>query len=307
MNSYEAVSGSGARGIWALKVSLAVLVLTATFQVFIVAMSGSVALLADTLHNYSDALTAIPLWIAFALNRRPATRRYPYGYGRAEDLAGIAIVLIMLGSALIVLYESAVKIVNPQPPDHLEWVGVAALISLIGNEAVAVFRLRIGRSIGSAALVADGWHALADGLAALGVLLGVVGVWLGVWWADSAMGLAIGAVILVIVYKAGAEIGRRLMDAADPKVIMKIERTAKSVPGVQRLGAVRTRWAGHRLLSELCVQVDGDLTITQAHSIAEVLRHDLFHELPALSDAIIHLDPPGSATSDPHALTAHHW
>lgn len=306
MKSFEVISSPSSRGIWALQVSLAALMLTATFQVFIVALSGSVALLADTLHNYSDALTAIPLWIAFALNRRPPNRRYTYGYGRAEDLAGIAIVLIMLGSALIVLYESANKMVHPQPPVYLEWVGLAALISLIGNEAVAILRLRVGRAIGSAALVADGWHARADGLSALGVLLGVVGVRLGVWWADSVMGLAIGVVILVIVCKAGAEIGRRLMDATDPEIIQSIEHTAERVPGVQRLGAVRARWAGHRLHSELHVQVDGDLTLAQAHAIAEEVRHGLFHALPVLSDAIVHLDPPGSAGVDPHAVTAHH-
>jgi cation diffusion facilitator family transporter len=306
MNSFEAVSSSGARGIWALKVSLAALMLTATFQVFIVILSGSVALLADTLHNYSDALTAIPLWIAFALNRRPANRRYTYGFGRAEDLAGIAIVLIMLGSALIVLYESASKIVNPQPPVYLEWVAVAALISLIGNEAVAIFRLRVGREIGSAALVADGWHARADGLAAVGVLLGAVGVWLGVWWADAAMGLAIEIVILIVVCKAGIEIGRRLMDATDPEILQRIEQTVERVPGVQRLGTVRARWAGHRLRSELNVQLDGDLTLAQAHAIAEEVRHDLFHALPVLSDAIIHLDPPRLPSADPHAITAHH-
>ena len=306
MNSFDAVSSSGARGIWALKVSLAALILTATFQVVIVAMSGSVALLADTLHNYSDALTAIPLWIAFALDRRPADRRYTYGYGRAAALAGIAIVAIMLGSGMIVLYESASKILSPQPPTQLEWVAVAAIISLIGNEAVAVFRLRVGRAIGSAALVADGWHARADGLAALGVLLGVIGVRLGLWWADAAMGFIIGLVILVIVCKTGAEIARRLMDATDPEIVQRIERTAERVPGVQRLDAVRARWVGHRLHSEMRVQVDGDLTLAQAHAIAEEVRHDLFHALPALSDAMVHLDPPGSPGVDPHAGTAHH-
>ena len=127
----------------------------------------------------------------------------------------------------------------------------------------------MGRAIGSAALVADGWHARTDGLAALGVLLGVVGVWLGVWWADAAMGIIIGLVILVIVCKTGAEIARRLMDATDPEIIQRIERTAGRVPGVQQLDAVRARWVGHRLHSEMRVQVDGDLTLAQAHAIAE--------------------------------------
>ncbi len=135
-----------------------------------VLISGSVALLADTIHNFSDALTAVPLWIAFALGRRAASRRYTYGYGRAEDVAGVVIVGMIFFSALVAAYESYQKIVNPQPLSNLGWVMVAAVVGFLGNEAVAIFRIRIGREIGSAALIADGQHARVDGITSLAVL-----------------------------------------------------------------------------------------------------------------------------------------
>ncbi len=304
--AFDSVLESSARGIWALKVSLLALMATAIFQVVIVARSGSVALLADTIHNFSDALTAIPLWIAFALNRRQPNRRYTYGYGRAEDLAGVVIVLMIFASALVVFYESFQKILQPQPLANLEWVALAAIIGFIGNEAVAVFRLRVGREIGSAALIADGMHARVDGITSLGVLLGVLGVWLGLPWADPVMGFLIGFAILVIVRDAAREMWHRLMDAIDPEIVHRIEHTASHVAGVQSTHDVRARWIGHRLHTEMHIEVDCDLTLAQSHQIAEEVRHVLFHTLPALNSAIVHLDPCGHANHDHHQITAHH-
>ncbi len=304
--TFDNVLQSSARGIGALKVSLIALMLTAIFQVVIVAISGSVALLADTIHNFSDALTAIPLWIAFALNRRAPNRRYTYGYGRAEDLAGVIIVLMIFASALVVFYESIQRFWHPQPLANLEWVALAAVIGFLGNEAVAVFRLRVGREIGSAALVADGLHARVDGITSLGVLVGVIGVWLGFAWADPVMGLFIGFAILVIVRDAAREMWYRLMDATDPEIVHQIEHAAARVQGVQNTHDVRARWLGHRLRAEMHVQVDCDLTLAQSHKIAEEVRHALFHALPMLSDAIVHLDPCGHDNGDHHILTAHH-
>ncbi len=306
MRTFDNVLQSSARGIWALKVSLAALMATALFQVVIVSMSGSVALLADTIHNFSDALTALPLWMAFALNRRKPNRRYTYGYGRAEDMAGVVIVLMIFVSALVVFYESIQKVLHPQPLAHLEWVALAAVIGFLGNEAVAVFRLRVGREIGSAALVADGLHARVDGITSLGVFVGVVGVWLGWPWADPVMGFIIGFAILVIVRDAARAMWHRLMDAMDPEIIEAIEHRASHVKGVQSIHDVRARWVGHRLRSELHVEVDCDLTVAQSHQIAEEVRHALFHELPALSQVVVHMDPCGHDHQDHHALTAHH-
>ncbi|MGH8058310.1 MAG: cation diffusion facilitator family transporter [Candidatus Entotheonellia bacterium] len=127
------------RGMWAIKWSCAGLLVTAFLQLAVVGLSGSVALLADTLHNIGDAATALPLGIAFLLVRWPPTSRLTYGYGRVEDLAGIAVVLTMLATALVVLYESINRLFHPQPVAYLWAVMAAALVGFIGNEAVAIF------------------------------------------------------------------------------------------------------------------------------------------------------------------------
>ena len=279
------------RGIWALKVSLVILFVTALFQVGVVLMSGSVALLADTLHNFSDAMTALPLWLAFTLARRQRNRSYTYGYGRAEDVAGILIVLIIFGSGLLAFYESIQKIIHHQPMTNIGWVAAAAIIGFLGNEAVAIFRIRVGREIGSAALVADGLHARTDGLTSLGVLLGAVGVWLGFPLADPLMGIIIGTAILVVAWGAAREMLLRIMDVADPAMIDKIERLAQTVEGVQEVHDVSLRWIGHRQRSELHITVDCQLPTQHSHAIADQVRHDLFHAMPALVDVTVHVDP----------------
>ncbi|MEW6717041.1 MAG: cation diffusion facilitator family transporter [Chloroflexota bacterium] len=294
------------RGIWALKVSLGGLLITAIFQVVIVAISGSVALLADTLHNFSDALTAIPLWLAFALARRARNRRYPYGYGRAEDLAGAFIVLMIFASALVVFYESFQKILHPQPLDNLAWVAAAAVIGFMGNELVATFRIRVGREIGSVALVADGLHARVDGFTSLGVLAGVIGVWLGFPWADPLAGLIIGVAILIIVWNTAKEMWRRMMDGIEPDLIERIEHTARNVNGVLDVHDVSARWIGHRQRAELHITVNCKIPTVASHRIGEEVRHILFHEMPALSDITVHIDPCECDEEVQYHFTAHH-
>ncbi len=294
---------SNARGIWVVKVSLIALLVTAVFQVIIVAISGSVALLADTIHNFSDALTAIPLWIAFTLARRPRNDRYTYGYGRAEDLAGVLIVVMIFLSAIEVFQQSIEKVLHPQPVTNLGWVAAAAIIGFLGNEAVAIFRTRVGREIGSAALVADGLHARTDGFTSLGVLIGVIGVAIGFPLADPLIGLAIGIAILIVVWNAARDMWYRLMDAVDPAVGRSLIETSVRVPGVLAVHDVTVRWLGHRQRAELNIDVAADLSIVQSHQIAEVVRHDLFHALPALVEVTVHVDPQGD---EYHDTTAHH-
>ena len=294
------------RGIWALKVSLVGLLSTAIFLVVFVAVSGSVALLADTIHNFSDALTAVPLWLAFVLASRVRNRRYTYGYGRAEDLAGAVIVLMILGSALVVFYESIQKIINPQPLSNLGWVAAAAIIGFLGNELVAVFRIRVGREIGSAALIADGLHARTDGFTSLGVLAGAIGVWLGFPWADPAVGLIIGVAILFIVWNTARDMWRRMMDSIEPDVIDKLERMALGVEGVMGVHDVTARWLGHRQRSELHITVNCQLPTVASHLIGENVRHVVFHELPAMSEVTVHIDPCECDETVQYHLAAHH-
>ena len=301
----SALEGSE-RGIWALKISLIGLGATALFQVVIVLISGSVALLADTIHNFSDALTAVPLWIAFALSKRAANRRYTYGYGRAEDIAGTVVVLMILASAIIAGWESYKKLLEPTPVSNVGWVIAAAIIGFLGNEAVAIFRIRVGNEIGSAALVADGQHARVDGFTSLAVLFGAVGSILGFPLADPLIGALITIAILFIVKDAAVAMYRRLMDAVEPAEVDRIERAATAVAGVQAVHEVRARWLGHALSTELHITVDEDLPTHASHEIAERVRHDLFHAQPRLAQVIVHVDPCGHSGAEHHDLTAHH-
>ena len=305
-DSIDAQLESSSRGIWALKISLLALVATAAFQVVIVLISGSVALLADTIHNFSDALTAVPLWIAFVLGRRAATRRYTYGYGRAEDLAGVFIVLMIAASAGLAGWESVQRLFVPQPVANLGWVMVAGVVGFAGNEAVAVFRIRVGREIGSAALIADGYHARTDGFTSLAVLFGAVGVWLGFPLADPLVGLAITVAILFVLKDAARQIWHRLMDASDPQMVGQLEAAAAGVPGVEEVDGLRVRWLGHRMEADLRVVVDEDLPTRESHALAEEVRHTLFHAQPKLATVVVHVDPCGHSGADRHAETEHH-
>jgi cation diffusion facilitator family transporter len=302
----DAAMEASAEGIRALWVSLAVLAGTAVLQAAVVAVSGSVALLGDTLHNAADALTAVPLGIAFVVGRRPPNRRYTYGYGRAEDLAGIGIVVIIAASSALAAYEAVTRLAHPRPVSNLIAVGIAAVIGFTGNELVARYRIRVGRKIGSAALVADGLHARTDGFTSLAVLLGVGGVALGWDWADPVVGLLITAAILAVLRQAAREIYRRLMDAVDPALVDQVEQTLRDTPGVLGTGQVRLRWIGHQLRAECEVIVDAGASAIEAHQVAVAAEHRLLHALPRLSAALVHADPQAQGGADYHAELASH-
>jgi cation diffusion facilitator family transporter len=302
----DAAMEASAEGLQTLWLSLAALAVTAALQAVVVAFSGSVALLGDTLHNAADALTAVPLAIAFLAGRRPPTRRYTYGYGRAEDLAGIVIVVIIAASSVLAAYEAATRLAHPRPVSNLIAVAIAALIGFTGNELVARYRIRTGRRIGSAALVADGLHARTDGFTSLAVLLGVGGVAVGWDWADPVVGLLITLAILAVLRQAAREIYRRLMDAVDPRLVGQAEQTLRATPGVLGIGQVRLRWIGHQLRAECEIIVDPGLSIIQAHQVAVSAEHALRHALPRLSSALVHADPQPRPGTDYHAVLASH-
>jgi len=293
------------RGIWAIKWSFAGLFATAIFQIIIVMFSGSVALLADTIHNVGDAATAIPLWIAFRLARREPNRRFTYGYGRVEDLAGLAIVLTILLSAIVAGYESIDRFFHPQTVRHLWAVIVASVVGFLGNEGVAQFRIKAGNEIGSAALVADGHHARVDGLTSLAVLFGAVGVWLGYPLADPIVGLLITIAILRIVWQSGKSIFSRMLDGVDPEIVDEIRHTVNLTPGVEGISEVRVRWLGHRLHAELNVAVNPGASVEYGHEIAKEVRHHLLHELRYLANATIHVDPAYASGEDHHRVADH--
>ena len=294
------------RGMWALKVSLVALIATALFQVVIVVISGSVALLADTIHNFSDALTAIPLGLAFWLSRRARNTRYTYGYGRAEDIAGVIIVLMIAFSAGEAIYQSIRRFIEPEPINNLGWVAAAAIIGFLGNELVALFRIKVGKEINSAALVADGYHARTDGFTSLAVLAGAIGVWLGYPILDPLVGLGIGIAILGIVWKSAREMWHRIMDAVDPELYEEFKHIASHVDGVMDVHSTAIRWVGHRLWGEMHVTVDCQQSVLEGHSITEEVRHALFHKFPAMVEVVVHADPCECDKSINYHPTAHH-
>ncbi|MBV9023732.1 MAG: cation transporter [Streptomycetaceae bacterium] len=302
VDSAMETSREGMRTLW---LSLGILGLTTVIQAVIVVVSGSVALLGDTIHNAADALTVVPLGIAFALGRRSANRRYTYGYGRAEDLAGVAIVLTIAASSALAAYEASDRLLHPRDITHLWAVAIAAVVGFIGNEWVARYRITTGRKIGSAALVADGLHARTDGFTSLAVLLGAGGVAIGWRWADPVVGLLITLAILMVLKDAAREVYRRLMDSIDPALVDAAETALRDVDGILGVGQVRMRWIGHALRAEADIVVDPHLTIVAAHQVAVAAEHALIHAVPRLTAATVHTDhlPHGA---DPHAPLSHH-
>ena len=293
------------KGIWAIKWSFVILAITAGVQLVIVLTSGSVALLADTIHNLGDAATAIPLWIAFRLVRRKPSARFTYGLGRVEDLAGVSIVGIILISALVAMYEAVNRLLHPQAITLLWQVAIAGFIGFIGNEAVAVFRIRVGRQIESAALIADGYHARADGFTSLAVVAGAFGVWMGFPLADPIIGILITLAIFGIVWQSSKAVFTRLLDGVDPSVTAEIRHAAEHLPAVLSVLDVRARWLGHRLRAEVDIAVSPKTSLKDADKLATALEGELLEHLPALEVAHVRVRPAGAGPAQPKAGQAH--
>ena len=305
-DSVDSALEASDKGIRAVKISFAGLLATSGLQLAVVLISGSVALLADTIHNFSDALTALPLYVAFVVGRRAATKRFTYGYGRAEDLAGLFVLAMILGSSVLAAWTSIDRLIHPQVISSLGLVAIAGVIGFAGNELVALYRIRVGKEIGSAALVADGYHARTDGLTSLAVVVGAAGVWLGYPRADPIVGLLITIAIVWVLKGAAVQVFGRLMDAVDPALVDEIATVASHTVGVQSVTDVRVRWIGHRLEASLHAVVDCDWTLAQGHAVAESVRHDLFHSIGKLDSVLVHIDPCDHDGEDHHVQTRPH-
>lgn len=290
-DSLDTALESSRRGIRAVQISLVLLGITAILQLVVVFFSGSVALFADTIHNFSDALTAVPLWVAFAIGRRAATKRYTYGFGRAEDLAGLFVIGMIALSAVVAGWQAIDRLLHPARIDNLLWVAGAALVGFLGNEAVALFRMREGRAIGSAALVADGYHARTDGLTSLAVLLGAAGVAVGWTWADPVIGIVITLAILMVLRIAARDVFRRLMDAVEPDLVDRAEATLHAVRGVQGVRRVRMRWIGHEIHAEVDLDVGRELSLSEAHEVAHRAERGLLENGSKIAAATVHAYP----------------
>jgi cation diffusion facilitator family transporter len=286
----DATIATTTRGIWAIKWSFVILAVTATAQILVVLMSGSVALLADAIHNVGDAGTAIPLWVAFLLARRKPNKTFPYGYGRVEDIAGVLIVAIILFSAVFAGYEAIYRLLHPQSIVALGWVVLAGLAGFAGNEVVAVLRIRVGREIDSAALIADGYHARTDGLTSLAVVLGAFGVWLGFPLADPIVGLLITVAIFGIVWQSAKSVFTRMLDGLEPGTLDEVYHAAEHVNGIEKVTEARARWMGHRLHVDVVIALAPGIALADANTIAAALEAELADHLPALAEASIRFD-----------------
>jgi cation diffusion facilitator family transporter len=292
-------------GLRAVQISTAGMLLVSLIQFAIAIIGGSAGLFADALHNASDVLTTIALWIAFALSSRAANQRYTYGYHRAEDLAGIFIVLVIIASAAASAFESIMKLTSGTVPTYLYLGMAAAAVGIIGNEALAQYKISVGKRINSVPLIADGQHSRIDGLTSLAALVGLVGVALHAPIADPTAGLVITVVIITVVYSTSRSVLQRLLDAVDPHILPLIYAVASEVSGVKGVNDIRARWVGHALYVSLNIEVEATLTLAQAHDIAEEVRHRLFHRVEGIARAIIHTDPYSEGV-DPHEKLAHH-
>lgn len=279
----------GIRVAW---IGLAGMLTVAVAQVVIVAVSGSIGLLADTIHSLGHAVTTIPLIIAFKIGGRAATRRYPYGFRRLEDVVGILIALVIFASAIIIIWESVSALIDPRPLTNLGWVFAAGVVGFLGNEIVAIYRIRGGRRIGSAALIAEGHHARTDGFGSLAVAVGIAFAWLGFPQADAIVGLAIAAVILGIMVASLRSILRRLMDSIDPVIVEQVEETLRSVEGVEGLGRVRARWAGHRLSVDAEIVVAPEMTAADVQRVAKAAGERLRTQVRHVEETTFSLTSP---------------
>ncbi len=292
-------------GLRAVQISTLGMLLVSIIQFAIAIIGGSAGLYADALHNAGDVLTTVALWIAFVLSQRAANQRYTYGYYRSEDLAGIFIVLVIIGSAIAGAIESIQKLTSGNVPTQLYLSMAAALVGVIGNEALAQYKITVGKRINSVPLIADGQHSRIDGFTSLAAFIGLVGARLGFPIADPIAGLVITVVIITVVYSTSKSVLQRLLDAVDSRMVPNIIDIASTVPGVEHINEVRARWVGHTLYITMNIEVDAQMTLEKAHAIAEEVRHRLFHNINGVSEVIIHTDPHGHDV-DPHALTAHH-
>lgn len=297
-----------AEGIRAIKISTFGLLFTAVLQISIVAIGGSVGLLADSLHNFGDVFTTVILWIAFNASKRAADERYTYGYDRFEDLVGIVIVLIIGLSAVVAGYESTKALLHPGRVGALGVSIGAGVVGIIGNELVARYKIRAGRKINSVALEADGFHSRTDGLVSAGAVAGLVGVALGFPVADALAGMGITLAIVWVMIKSAQDVVGRIVDKVSPDLVGSIRSSALRVEEVQDVHDVRARWAGRSLLVEMHIALPEEMSLLQAHGIGERVSDRVFHEVDGVARVLVHVDPahPGKEHRDYHEPTSDH-
>jgi cation diffusion facilitator family transporter len=263
----------------AIAVSAAGLGVTGLVELLLAVLTGSVGLLGDAIHNLSDVSTSAVVFLGFRLSRRPPTEKYPYGLERAEDLAGIGIAAVIWISAAVAGYESIRKLIEHGHTTHIGAGILGAVLGIAGNQAVAWYKLRVGKRINSATLIADARHSWLDALSSAGALAGLIAVALGQPWGDPVAGLAVTAFICHVGYEVTKDVVHRLADGVDPDVITTAEAAAGSVTGVIHAHA-RARWTGRTLRVEIEGWVDPELTAKDADAIGRLVAGNISRQLP---------------------------
>jgi cation diffusion facilitator family transporter len=265
----------------AVAVSAAGLAVTGLIELAIALVSGSVALLGDALHNLSDVSTSVLVFVGFRASRRAPTTRYPYGYERAEDLAGIGVAVVIWASAAVAGAESVNKLIHHGSTQHLGWGIGAAAVGILGNQLVARYKLAVGRRIQSATMIADAKHSLLDALSSAGAMLGLIGVAVGWAWADAVAGLLVTGFICHVGWEVSSDIAHRLLDGVDPAVITTAETAAADTEGVMHAHA-RARWTGRTLRVEVEGWVQPSATVAEADRIGRRVADRLSSEIPQM-------------------------
>ena len=254
----------------AILVSAAGLGVAGLIELAIAALSGSVGLLSDALHNLADVSTSLVVFLGLRVSRRPATSSHPFGWERAEDVAGLGVALAIWVSAAFAGYLSVHKLFIHGSTTDVGWGIGAAAIGVIGNQVVARYKLRVGRRIQSATLVADAQHSWLDALSSAGAMVGLIGVAVGWSWADAVAGLLVTGFICHVGYEVTSELVRHLMDAVEPRVVEAATSAATQVDGVAH-AHVRARWMGRTLL----VEVEGFVAPAMTVGAAEATGRDV--------------------------------
>jgi cation diffusion facilitator family transporter len=242
------------------------LALTGLFELALALLSGSVGLLGDALHNLSDVSTSAVVFLGFRLSRRPSTDTHPYGWERAEDLAGLGVALVIWASALFAGAVSVHKLLEHGRTGDLGLAMAAAAVGIVGNQVVARYKLRVGRRIRSATLVADGKHSWLDAMSSAGALLGLAGVATGLRWADAVAGLLVTAFIAHVGWEVTGDLLEHLMDGVEPGILASAVSATETVPSVSHAHA-RARWTGRSLV----IEVEGYLNPRTALIDAQLL------------------------------------
>lgn len=241
---------------------------TGGIELALALLTGSVALLGDALHNLADVSTSAVVFLGFFISRRAPSPAYPYGYERAEDIAGLGVALVIWSSAVFAGYQSYEKLVHHAGTSHVAAGMIAAVVGMAGNLGVARYKAIVGRRIQSATLVVEAKHSWLDVMSSVGALIGLVGVALGFRWADPLAGFAVTLFICHVGYEVTHDIVHHLMDGVEPEHLSAAEAAARAVPGVTA-ASVRGRWMGRSLILEIETEMPGDVTLEQAQRLGQ--------------------------------------